>query len=215
MIYPRRMTETKPSLSTAYAVRTPDDNRRLYAGWAHDYDGDLAVKYDYVYPARIAALFDENGGRGPVLDAGCGTGLVGAALRCDPVDGVDLSPEMLQMAKSKAAYRNLDEADLNRRLPFDDGAYNGVVSAGVFTEGHVGPEALDELIRVAAPCALFALGVNERVFDEMGFDEKFDALAAAGSITDMRLVSVRIYGDEARHENAANLSVAAVFRKAD
>jgi len=40
-----------------------------------------------------------------------------------------------------------------------DSAYGGI-SVGTFTHGHVGPEAIDELLRVAGPGTLFAMGSN-------------------------------------------------------
>lgn len=52
---------------------------------------------------------------GPVLDLGCGTGLVGLAiadLPIGPLLGVDLSPRMLARAKAKGLYAELHEADV-------------------------------------------------------------------------------------------------------
>jgi SAM-dependent methyltransferase len=48
-------------------------------------------------------------------DLGCGTGRTGAWLRqhgVAEIDGVDLTPEMLAIARSKGVYRRLVEADL-------------------------------------------------------------------------------------------------------
>jgi SAM-dependent methyltransferase len=117
----------------------------------------------------VAAAFLAGGGTGPVLDVGAGTGLVGAALRglgwAGEIDGIDLSPQMLDQAREKQVYRDLIEADVTRPLPLP-GGYNGVVSSGTFTHGHVGPEALGPMLAVAAPGVLWqqARGqVRERV----------------------------------------------------
>src|ERR671910_504450 len=51
--------------------------------------------------------------RTPAADLGCGTGRTGAWLRRNGVaeiDGVDLTPEMLALARSKGIYRRLVEA---------------------------------------------------------------------------------------------------------
>src|SRR5439155_10121717 len=48
-------------------------------------------------------------------DLGCGTGRTGAWLQAHGVpaiDGVDLTPEMLAVARSKGIYRRLVEADI-------------------------------------------------------------------------------------------------------
>ncbi|MEM7524641.1 MAG: methyltransferase domain-containing protein [Pseudomonadota bacterium] len=205
--------EKKSGLKAAYGLTSPEDNRRLYADWADSYDEDLRRDYDYVYPEAIAALFEERGGAGPILDIGCGTGLVGAALRTGPVDGIDLSPEMLAIAAEKNVYRALAEADLTATLPLATGAYSGLISAGVFTIGAVGADALTELVRVAAPGALFVLGINQKVFETGGFDARFAALADAGDITAPNFEARPIYGADAAHANAADMFTAAVFHR--
>ena len=54
------MTEDdRKGLGDAYKVATPDDNRRLYDDWAGTYDETLRRDYAYVYPERLAALFDQ------------------------------------------------------------------------------------------------------------------------------------------------------------
>lgn len=63
-------------------------------------------------------------------DLGCGTGRTGAWL-CDhgvgEIDGVDLTPEMLEMARSKQVYRRLVEGDL-AATGLENGAYDLVTS---------------------------------------------------------------------------------------
>jgi predicted TPR repeat methyltransferase len=54
-----------------------------------------------------------------ILDAGCGTGLVGEILKCkgfDDVVGIDFSPSMLDQAAEKGVYRSLELADLTQIL---------------------------------------------------------------------------------------------------
>ena len=84
----------KPNLNLAYALRTVQDNRNLYAAWAKDYETEFAHHMDYVLPQRVAEIFVEIGGVGPVLDVGAGTGLAGEALLklgIEPIDALDLS----------------------------------------------------------------------------------------------------------------------------
>ena len=114
-------------LADAYAVETPDDNRDLYARWAATYESAFIADNGYVYHLGVVGSFvdtasDEDD---PVLDVGCGTGLVGVALRATgpwTVDGLDLSTEMLGEARVKVAgegdpvYRHLHEGDLTATL---------------------------------------------------------------------------------------------------
>ena len=189
------MTPKDPDLDTAYALETPDDNRALYAKWAKTYDSTFAEAMDFLMPGHVARLFRENGGKGPVLDAGAGTGLVAAALQDTmplEIDALDLSPEMLAVAGSKGLYRNTIVGDLTKPLDLQDGIYNSVVCCGTFTHGHVGPEALDELLRVAAPNGLFVLTIKEEHYEDRGFAKKFEGFGRPNcrfcdcTLTDLR-----------------------------
>ena len=95
-----------PGLDAAYSLESPDDNRRLYAKWAASYDSDFIEANGYVYHENVVAIFLGAGGSAgwAVLDVGCGTGIVGVALGDmgeTVVDGVDISPEMLDQARTK------------------------------------------------------------------------------------------------------------------
>lgn len=207
--------ENAPDLETAYALETPEDSKTLYKTWAETYDQTFAKAMGYAAPARLAALFDDLWqGPGRVLDVGCGTGLVAEALNARPVDGLDISAEMLGVAAEKGQYERLVEGDLTEKLTIPDGVYSGLISAGTFTHGHVGPDALDELARIAAPHALFVFGVNAEVFRELDFNAKLTALEQSGLIRDVRLVEGRIYDEGTDHSSADDTFLATVFRKA-
>lgn len=195
-------------LEDAYAVETPDDNRRLYAAWAATYEASFATAERYVYHRRVAEIFTSGtwDPAGAVLDVGCGTGLVGVELRrlgAPTIDGIDISAEMLAEAGAKydaagAVYRSLIEADLTAPVPLASDTYAGVVSAGAFTHGHLGVSAIDEVLRVSAPGGRGALGVNASHFRELGFDEYFERAVGTGTITDFALVDVAVYDDPNR-----------------
>ena len=184
-------------LDDAYAVETPDDNRRLYAQWATTYESSFVEANQYEYHEHVAAVFAA-GPRpdGPVLDVGCGTGVVGQALGghgVDAIDGVDISPEMLTQARAKGVYDRLIEADLTAGMDVTDDTYAGLTSAGTFTHGHLPAEPLAELVRVAAPGARCAIGVNAAHFAERGFAAWFDAAVADGAIEPYELTLVPVY----------------------
>ena len=199
-----RMTDDrKPDVTAAYALRTPEDSVRLYRDWAGTYEDGFAAEQDYVYPQRLAEFYAAEADPGePVLDVGAGTGLVGRALRTlgvETVDGLDISPDMLEVARARGGYRALIEADVTRPLSIADGAYGGLVSAGTFTHGHVGPDPLPELLRTVAEGARITLGVNAAHFEAEGFAAAFDRLAAEGLITPVRYVEIPVYGPRATH----------------
>ncbi|MGV7210364.1 tetratricopeptide repeat protein [Oxalobacteraceae bacterium A2-2] len=83
-----------------------------------------------------------------VLDAGCGTGLCAPILQpyARTLDGVDLSPKMLEQAKLRGGYRRLEEAELTAWLAAHPASYDLVVSADTLC--YFG--ALDEALAAAA-----------------------------------------------------------------
>ncbi|MEM1386081.1 MAG: methyltransferase domain-containing protein [Pseudomonadota bacterium] len=182
------------NLQAAYELQGRDANRALYKDWAETYDSDFAQRSGYRLPALLAHAFSVSGGVGPVIDVGCGTGLVADSLPPDLViDGLDLSPEMIAQSRKKGRYRTLIEADLLARLPIETGVYQGVVSAGTFTHGHVGPDALPELLRILAPGAKAVLIANAAFYRKAGFDQAFQGFIDRGIISHIDVSEERIY----------------------
>ncbi|MGJ8618608.1 MAG: class I SAM-dependent DNA methyltransferase [Sulfitobacter sp.] len=209
------MSDKKPDLDAAYALETPEDNRRLYADWATTYDDGFALDMDYQLPRMVGLIFCEAfKGSGPVLDVGAGTGLLAQSIPIRAmieIDGLDVSPEMLAIAAQKNLYRNTIEADLTQPLDIADDTYGAIVSAGTFTHGHVGPDTLDELLRIARPGAIFILAINAEHFVARGFADKFAALEP--HIEGLQHHDVNIYGAKAEAAHKDDLASIAAFRK--
>ena len=195
---PEDEAELAACLSAAYAVKTPDDNRDLYAKWAATFEHFLETNR-YVAARHVAEICSERSPYrgGAVLDAGCGTGRVGlemSRLGIAPIDGIDISPEMLAEARTlsrpdgETVYRDLVVADLTSIIDVESGSYSGVVSCGAFTHGHLGPDALAELLRVARPGAAGVIAVNSSIFDANGFRDRFERYAAAGVIEGLEVL---------------------------
>lgn len=208
------------SLKGALGLAGPGACLAYYRDWAAHYDQGFATQMQYLLPAHVAAAFLGSQGQGPVLDVGAGTGLLAEALRQmgfqDPIDAVDFSVEMLERAAEKRIYAGLFQADITKPLKLPR-LYGGVVSSGTFTAGHVGPEALPNLLSVARPQAQFALSINRRVWTTAGFDTALDELADRKHITDLQLIEVEIYGTAAvalDAEHAADRALVALFRAA-
>ena len=205
----------KFDVDDAYAIETPADSVRLYGEWADTYDSGFVEHEGYVVYLRVAEILLRQRSRinGAVLDVGCGTGIVGVELRkggIEIIDGVDISPPMLVEAEKKRSqddvpvYRNLVDADLTKTLDLPDNQYAGLVSAGTFTHGHLGPEPLDELWRVAAPGAHCAISVRSTHFESAHFGEKLSIDVEKGTITKPDLIEVSLYSAETRNLEHAN-----------
>jgi len=192
------MTDSKQNLDRAYGLGTAEDTKALYADWADTYDTEFVAAIGYILHEQVVAGFLKAGGAVPVLDIGAGTGACGevfARANVGPVDGTDISAEMLQVAAKKESYRALFDGDILAGLDAPDGTYAGVVSAGTFTLGHVGPDGLDEVVRLLAPGGLAVIAVRDVHFEAAGFEAKLEQLSA--HLSRRAQVDVRIYSDAA------------------
>ena len=172
------MIEKKIKLNDAYSLKTPEDSIKLYKKWAQTYDKDFALDNNYLSPKKISNYYNKYSRNTdtPILYVGAGTGLVGELLHGlghKQIIGIDISAEMLNEAKIKGCYSSLIEADITKKIPLENDSIGGVISAGTFTHGHVGPDAIDELIRIIKPGGLFVLSINSKFFIEAGFKAKF------------------------------------------
>ena len=198
--------EITPSLEAAYAVETPDENRRLYAEWASSYEETFVAAKAYRYHLHVAdTLVAHVRPAGPTLDVGCGTGVVGVALRergVSEIDGVDISPDMIDKAREKGDYRKLMQADLTADYSHVPTNYAAIVSSGTFTFGHLGPELIPGMVGLCRSGAVAALGVNSTYFAEQGFRSVLDSLEEEGQIGNVSLHEMPIYdGRDAAHKD--------------
>ena len=207
---------SKKGLNDAYSVKTPEDNIKLYKVWASSYDDDFAKKNDYRSPVLISNYYDKYSNKNdvPVLDVGAGTGLIAEVMNKKntiDIDAIDISPEMLESAKSKNCYNKLIEADLTKNLDIENNYYGAIVSAGTFTHGHIGPNALDELLRVTKPSGLFVITIHSKVYVNQNFEQKFQDINE--QITDLTFHEEKAYGNNPDKDHGNDTVYITVFRK--
>ena len=154
-----------------------NDNRltEVYRDWAKKYDYDNDHVLGTVSQPKSVNLLSTRlkDKTAKIIDVGCGTGLVGEKLKAKDVinfDGLDISKDMLSIAKSRG-YRNLFLGSLNKQLPVLDDAYDAAMCIGVFTHGHVSSDGFNELCRIVKPGGYVCFTINEGVFEEYGFKE--------------------------------------------
>lgn len=178
-------------LNRAYSAKGLSDLRSLYDEWASSYDSDLAKKdQDYVAPTLAAATVAKHLSTTPldtiqILDAGCGTGLVGASLAklgAKHIDGVDLSPGMLDVARKLNVYTRLETIDLSRPLDQETASYDVVTCIGTLTHAHVGPEVLSEFVRVVKPGGWVVVTVLDDIWEPVGYRAEVDELIEQGKV---------------------------------
>jgi len=156
--------------------------RTEYDRIASAYDAELVGRMGYWAPDAVSAVARRLlASDARILDAGAGTGLLGAALAdagFTRLDGLDLSAGMLDEASRKHVYGDLHEGRLGDVLAYETGSYDGVVSAGVLTVGHAPAASLDELVRITrrGGHVIFTLR-SDRV--PPGFEDKIAELETA------------------------------------
>ena len=203
-------------LTGAYSLRTATDNIAYYKDFAGIYDVQYAERMGYSYPDALAQVYCAHRQVSdiPVADIGCGTGLVAAALQLPAaqIDGLDISDQMLAVARAKSVYRTCYEVDLLNGVEGMPCDYGAVVSAGTFTFGHLGPVTLITLLDIAREGALFCIGINAMHFVEAGFKQVFAELIADQKITSPVFIQRDIYSSQ-DSDHAHDLATVAVYRK--
>ncbi|WP_262296027.1 class I SAM-dependent DNA methyltransferase [Microvirga sesbaniae] len=129
--------------------------RALFDDYAPKFDRHLTRSLAYRGPALIADALRRACSRrmreyrfGASLDLGCGTGLMAQELAgcCASIEGVDLSPRMLEKAQKTKLYDALHEGEL---VAFLDGRRTGEADLVVAADVFVYMAALDAVFREA------------------------------------------------------------------
>ncbi|MVU79977.1 methyltransferase domain-containing protein [Nocardia sp. ET3-3] len=128
-----------------------DEYAELYARMVEGLMDDML--FDRMMLDAFAEAVRENG-TGPVLEVGCGQGRVAAYLTAAGlrVSGIDLSPEMIRLAR--ATYPEISfEIGSMEQLPLEDAALTGLVSwySLIHTPPQRVPAVLTEFARVLRP----------------------------------------------------------------
>ncbi len=178
-----------PHLDRAYALKSVTEARDLYDEWAASYNEEMNTQgREYMAPLLASQHLAKILGSGEIdgcsiLDAGCGTGMVGEHLRrlgAKNIDGIDISTGMLDVARKTGAYNLLSVADLSKPLAMGDGAYKGVICVGTLTQGHVGPEVLNEFVRVTEAGGFIVATVLSTVWGSGGYEQKVKSIVDGG-----------------------------------
>lgn len=155
--------------------------REYYAAWASDYDRDVGGD-EYGLPGSVLFTIQAASEHEPwlndpnitILDAGCGTGRIGLTLAQQgytTIDGVDLAPEMVALAKARGVYRELEAPVDLMAAPSNRWAQSAdlVVVGGVFTVGHIPPESLLSVAKLVRPGGVLVTTVRPGYFDSTDY----------------------------------------------
>ena len=182
----------------------PDSIIPYYAKWSETYDNDVIDGYvgiDLICELMHKQLQNEgtqspqsphtpsphtkNSAELKIADVGCGTGLAGKSLAdrgYNNIDGIDLSSEMIVKAAETGYYTRLhDGVNINQELEAKwNDVYDAVISLGVFTPGHVLPEALYQLIQLTRPGGWVLVSTRPEYYDTTEYQKISDNAVATG-----------------------------------
>jgi ubiquinone/menaquinone biosynthesis C-methylase UbiE len=180
----RRIVGAEEEATFGLGTDVPElDPRAGYAQWAATYDrpGNPLITREQPVVWELLDAFPP----GRALDAACGTGRHAARLveRGHEVTGVDGSPEMLELARTRVPEARFLEGDLHD-LPADDGEFDLAVCA--LALGHCGEldGPVAELARVVRPGGAIVLSDLHPAISVAGGQALFEA--ADGSLAFVR-----------------------------
>lgn len=170
-----KLTPESDSARHLLASLTGDNTERaparyvegLFDCYANKFEKHLVQGLKYDVPEKLVALVAQHAtppaGKWNVLDLGCGTGLVGAAMApfARQLAGVDLSARMLEKARARNIYQRLVRSDLLEMLREEpDADYDVILAADVFIYIGKLDEIVGEIKRLLRPNGMFAFSIE-------------------------------------------------------
>lgn len=185
--------------------------REGYDRWAATYEDTVENAMDV---ALLERLDLDWGAAARVADLGCGTGRTGAWLKgrgVGEIDGVDLSPGMLEAARGRGVYSSLREGEVGD-TGLGSGAYDLVVSCLVDEHlADLGPHYA-EAVRLARPEGRFVLvGFHPHFIIASGMPTHFDDAASGESLAIE--THVHLLSDHVAAARAAGLTLATLHER--
>ena len=152
--------------------------RHLFDQFSADYDTRMIRQLAYAGPQILLDLADiVMPGRESlsILDLGCGTGLAGAVFKplASRLDGVDLSPAMIEKARARGIYDHLAVADLETALGTAGAVYDLILAADTLVYLGDLTAAFDGAAARLAPEGYF-LFTTEALLDDKGGGDGFE-----------------------------------------
>ncbi len=173
-----------------HTLKSTDEVRDLYDDWSKNdqYNQDM-IDWEYSGPREVVSAFLPHAPNKDIkiLDAGCGSGLVGKELSKEGysiIHGADIAAKLMN-AIPAGIYQALHNIDLNKPINFTDDFFDAVLCVGTFTFGHVKAKALSELTRIVKSGGIIGFTINEGVFLDHGFKSELDHLVIQKKITQL------------------------------
>jgi predicted TPR repeat methyltransferase len=205
--------------AAAPSAMPPDYLRALFDQYAPHFEAALVDDLGYCGPALLLeAVRSVRAASGKpsrfhrAIDLGCGTGLAARAFAAevDEIVGIDLSPQMAELARATGLYRDVLVADVVTSLTQQSGAgFDLILAADVLIYLHDPAALFVEAARVLQPGGLLALSVETHEGQGVVLTEGLRFAYAASHLHDqLRRAGLTVALSErasARHESGVPL----------
>jgi ubiquinone/menaquinone biosynthesis C-methylase UbiE len=168
-------TDIEDNAQPSWLIEGTTDSKEVadyYDSWAKKYNEDLE-EWDYRAPAYAAELLQLYVPQSQtILDAGCGTGLTGKALKMAGyanISGIDLSSTSLNIAEQLNVYNCLLTHDMQQPLPFSEDNFDALICVGVLTYIENSRSLFKEFCRIVRPGGYIVFSQRSDLFDSLCF----------------------------------------------
>ena len=177
--------------------RESKDVAAYYDEWADSYNNTLN-KWHYKSPDQAALILKGMTDTDSIiLDAGCGTGLSGEALKAKGfknIDGIDISQQSLDIAEKNNSYRNLFKIDMqDYPFPIKKGSYDALICVGVLTYLPESDKVIKEFCRLVKTDGVLVLTQRDDIFAERNFQEVLNRLLEDKIIKELQVSPPKPY----------------------
>ncbi len=172
------MKDHKNHLNHSYQLDSINATQNFYSDWAKTYDAEI-IENGYASPQRCAEALAQfsNNKSAKLLDIGCGTGLSGEILSntgFSNIDGCDINPDMLNIAKSRGVYQTLWLSDVDYPFPFEIGKYQAISAIGVIGAGAAPLSVFHQTIEKLLQGGLFVFSFNDHTLEDPSYEEAIE-----------------------------------------
>jgi len=172
------MKNHKNHLNHSYQLDSLNSTQDFYSDWAKTYDAEV-IENGYASPQRCADALAQNlnNKAAKILDIGCGTGLSGEMLSnrgFSNIDGCDINPDMLKIAKSRGVYQTLWLSDVSNPFPFENGTYQTISAIGVIGAGAAPLTVFHQAIDKLDSDGLFVFSFNDHTLEDPSYEQAIE-----------------------------------------
>lgn len=171
---------------------TENEIQQIYDNWAEEYEKDVVIAARATYHKPMAEGLDEAirrflAGKGKdevkIIDVAAGTGLIGVELNklgYTNLCALDISQEMLDIAKTKNVYTKFICSPLNDRPnpKIASGEFDALICGGSMLVGHIDPSALIEMVRMIKVGGLVCFNIRDGQLED--YQGKISELESMG-----------------------------------